>query len=164
MAKSQTEIAEQAKKQLLEEAKTLILAAANAAGQPCIGTAPFVRIEGIFYIFSSNLSEHIKAILQGLESQFMLLADEQDSQNIWARQRLSFHAKIEEVSRTDPAFDRVCAALRERHGPVMDVIKPFGDFHLLKITPISGRLVTGFAAAFSVSGPQFEMQGQIGNG
>ena len=164
MAKSQTDIAEQAKKRLLDTARTLILTAVDAAGQPRIGTAPFVRINDHFYIFSSDLSEHIKAILKGADSQFMLLADEQDSQNIWARQRLSFCADIEEISRTDPDFDRICAEIGARHGPVMEVIKSFGDFHLLKITPIEGRLVTGFAAAFAVSGPQFEMQGQIGNG
>jgi putative heme iron utilization protein len=164
MAKSQTEIAELAKKRLLDTARTLILTAVDETGQPCIGTAPFFRKNGIFYIFSSELSEHIKAILKGAHSQFMLLADEQESQNIWARQRLSFRADIEEISRTDPDFDRMCAEIGARHGPVMDVIKPFRDFHLLKITPTEGRLVTGFAAAFAVSGPQFDMEGQIGNG
>jgi putative heme iron utilization protein len=164
MAKSQTDIAEQEKKRLLDTAKTLILAAVDAAGQPCIGAAPFVRIEGDFYIFSSELSEHIKAILKGAESQFMLLADEQDSQNIWARQRLSFRADIEEIARTHPAFEAICAEIAARHGSVMDVIKPFGDFHLLKITPKTGRLVTGFAAAFFVCGPQFDIEGQVGNG
>ena len=40
-------------------------------------------------------------------------------------------------------------------GPTMDLIKQFTDFHLLQITPIEGVLVTGFAAAYKVDGPQF---------
>ena len=48
-----------------------------------------------------------------------------------------------------------------RHGAVMDIISQFTDFHLFCITPVSGVLVTGFAAAFCVVGVDFMITGPV---
>jgi len=123
-----------------------------------VGHAPFIRKEGCFYIYSSHLSAHVRALVKGAEAQFFLIEDEATAQNIWARIRLSFTGDWREINRADPEFDRRTAEIGARHGPVMQVIKPFTDFHLIEITPIEGRLVTGFAAAFSVIGPAFTIE------
>ena len=87
----------------------------------------------------------------------MLIEDEATAQNIWARKRIKFSARIEEISRDDARFEGVCDAIGTAHGEVMQLIREFSDFHLFKISPVAGVLVTGFAAAYQVKGEHFEL-------
>lgn len=122
-----------------------------------VGHAPFIRRNGYFYIYSSHLSAHIRALVNGAQAQFFLIEDEALSQNIWARVRVKFSAEVSELSRDDPRFAGLCDEIGEVHGPVMEMIRNFTDFHLFEVQPEEGVLVTGFAQAFSVSGPAFEL-------
>ena len=122
-----------------------------------VGHAPFVRKQECFYIYSSHLSAHVRALVNGAEAQFFLIEDESVAQNIWARVRMKFSAEVSELSRDDPQFSELCDDIAEAHGPVMEIIRNFTDFHLFKIKPEQGVLVTGFAQAFSITGPMFEL-------
>ena len=122
-----------------------------------VGHAPFVRKQECFYIYSSHLSAHVRALVNGAEAQFFLIEDESVAQNIWARIRMKFSAEVSELSRDDPQFSELCDDIAEAHGPVMEMIRNFTDFHLFKIKPEQGVLVTGFAQAFSITGPMFEL-------
>ena len=122
-----------------------------------VGHAPFVRKQECFYIYSSHLSAHVRALVNGAEAQFFLIEDESVAQNIWARVRMKFSAEVSELSRDDPQFSEFCDDIAEAHGPVMEMIRNFTDFHLFKIKPEQGVLVTGFAQAFSITGPMFEL-------
>ena len=62
-----------------------------------------------------------------------------------------------ELARNDKRFSSICSQIGQVHGPVMDMIRNFEDFHLFEIHPRDGTLVTGFAQAFSVSGAAFEL-------
>ena len=46
----------------------------------------------------------------------------------------------------------------------MELIREFTDFHLFKITPIKGSLVTGFAAAFAIEGDEFAITEHVRQG
>ena len=122
-----------------------------------VGHAPFVRKQECFYIYSSHLSAHVRALVNGAEAQFFLIEDESVAQNIWARTRMKFSAEVSELLRDDPQFSELCDDIAEAHGPVMEMIRNFTDFHLFKIKPEQGVLVTGFAQAFSITGPMFEL-------
>ena len=122
-----------------------------------VGHAPFVRKQECFYIYSSHLSAHVRALVNGAEAQFFLIEDESVAQNIWSRVRMKFSAEVSELSRDDPQFSELCDDIAEAHGPVMEMIRNFTDFHLFKIKPEQGVLVTGFAQAFSITGPMFEL-------
>lgn len=160
--------AEKLRDKLLSSAQTIgisiLTPTAEGQGMPDIGFAPFIRLEGSFYIYSSDLSSHIRSLIAGQPVQFFLIADEGSSQNIWARVRLKFRASVEELSREDAAFDSLLNSIGDKHGPVMDLIRSFTDFHLFKITPERGNLVTGFAAAFEVERADFEIKTHLRQG
>ena len=122
-----------------------------------VGHAPFIRENECFYIYSSHLSAHVRALIKGGEARFFLIEDESTAQNIWARVRIKFSAQVSELPRGDKRFARLCDAIGAQHGPVMDMIRNFTDFHLFEIRPVQGVLVTGFAQAFRVTGPSFEL-------
>ena len=146
--------------QLLTTAKTLgisVLVDEENSLVADVGHAPFIRKDGCFYIYSSHLSAHVRALIKGAGAQFFLIEDESVAQNIWARVRVKFSAEVSELSRHDPRFSGLCDDIGALHGPVMEMIRNFTDFHLFEIKPEQGVLVTGFAQAFSVNGPTFDL-------
>ena len=146
--------------QLLTTAKTLgisVLVDEENSLVADVGHAPFIRKDGCFYIYSSHLSAHVRALVKGAGAQFFLIEDESVAQNIWARVRVKFSAEVSELSRHDPRFSELCDDIGALHGPVMEMIRNFTDFHLFEIKPEQGVLVTGFAQAFSVNGPTFDL-------
>tara|TARA_B100000242_G_C42870970_1_gene404208 strand:- start:119 stop:634 length:516 start_codon:yes stop_codon:yes gene_type:complete len=151
---------------LLASAKTLGISVLVDEGDVSfadIGYAPFIRADGNFYIYSSHLSSHIRALINGSEARFFLIEDEEKSINIWARVRLKFSAEVLELARDDKRFSSLCSQIGQVHGPVMEIIRNFEDFHLFEIHPRYGTLVTGFAQAFKVNGPAFELTEHLRN-
>ena len=132
--------------------KTIIMTALTDEDAPEMGVTPLIRFDGGLYIYPSRLSSHVRALLARRHGQFLLIEDEATAQNIWARKRMKFNASIEDISRDDPLFDPLCEEFAKMHGPTMNLIRDFSDFHMLKLTPLSGVLVTGFANAYAVSG------------
>lgn len=157
--------AEKARDRLLREARTLGIFAivSNAeeitplSSHIAAGQSPFIRQNGRFFCFASELSAHVRVLCAGGNARFQLIEDETRAQNIWARVRLNFSADVREVERNEERFDILCDEIGKTHGPVMAIIKPFTDFHLFEITPIHGVLVTGFASAYDVTGRYFEL-------
>ena len=150
----------EAQNRLLTQARTLHIAVHyEEDGEHHLdqGQAPFIQHDGHFFIYSSHLSGHIRGLLAHGHTQFMLIEDESASQNIWARVRLKFSAQITEIGREEAIFSSICDRIGKAHGPVMELIRNFTDFHLFRITPQKGVLVTGFAAAYRVKGSSFEL-------
>ena len=77
---------ERQRDQLFDQA-TLLMAVTDADGSVEMGVTPFVRHDGAVYIFPSQLSRHVRALLARGHGQFMLVEDESKSANQWARQR-----------------------------------------------------------------------------
>lgn len=147
---------------LLEKAQTLFVTVTDDEGAPDVGSSPFLRDEaGCFYIYTSQLSSHVRALLAGNKATFLIIADEASSPNIWARIRLKFTSRTDIIERTSPAFQDIADKMEAHFGPTMGLIRQFSDFHLVKITPIKGTIVTGFAAAFDVEGPHFAIGNQL---
>ena len=160
--------AEKLRDELLTSAQTLgitiLSPSKEGIDQPDIGFAPFIRHEGCFYIYSSELSSHIRSLIAGQAVQFFLIADEGGSQTIWARVRMKFTADVLELDRNAHEFHLILDKIGKSHGPVMELIREFADFHLFKITPIKGSLVTGFAAAFAIEGIEFAITEHLRQG
>ena len=158
---------EAAKEKLLTTARTVIVTTAlpeEEGGGPDLGFSPFYRdADGHLYIYTSHLSAHVRALLKDAPVKFMLAADESVSQNIWARVRVSFTADVTRITRDDDRFEPMMDTMQNHLGATMGLIRNFTDFHLFKIIPEKGVLVTGFAAAYAVSGPQFTITEHLSN-
>ena len=144
--------------------KTVIITALADTDAPETGVTPFIHYDGEMFIYPSRLSSHVRALLARGSGQFLLVEDEALAQNIWARKRLKFNASFVEISRDMPDFAILCDAFALAHGPTMNLIRDFSDFHMLKLLPHSGVLVTGFAKAFAVSGPDFRITEHLRSG
>lgn len=137
--------------------KTMVVAVSGTTDTPEMGVSPFIRRDNGLYIYTSHLSQHVRDLLACGTASCLLCADETNSQNIWARSRLKFSATATEISRDDAIFASLCDAFTATHGPTMDLIRNFTDFHMLRLDPDAAVLVLGFAKAFRLSGPDFEI-------
>ena len=145
----------------LLQLRTLYLAVNSENAMPEMGVSPFIRCDDGLYVFTSHLSQHVRDLIkQGLAT-CMLCADESKSQNIWARNRLKFNTEVVEIFRDETRFRDLCDGFVSAHGPTMDLIRDFTDFHMLKLNPLNGVLVLGFAKAFTVSGKNFDITAHI---
>jgi putative heme iron utilization protein len=96
-------------------------------------------------------------MLKTRQAQFLAIEDEATAQNIWARKRIRFTANIIEIDRKNDEFDCLARLFAARHGPTMDLIRDFTDFHMLKLVPTSGVMVLGFAKAYQLDGPGLDI-------
>jgi len=148
------------KKKLISNNKSIIISV-NEDNSGDLGYAPYFHDHNYYYIYASELSTHIKLLLKKKLGTFMIINDEFVSQNIWARIRLKFDAKITIIRRNNEDFHNICEKIRSRHGQTMNLIKQFSDFHLIKIIPSRGTFVAGFGNAFKLEGQSLSVISKI---
>ena len=148
------------KKKLIENNNSIIISV-NEDDVTDLGYAPYIFYENYYYIFVSELSTHVKLLLKQKVGTFMIINDETNSQNIWARIRLKFSAKIEVIIRDSEDFSKICEKIKYKHGKTMNLIKQFSDFHLIKIIPSRGTFISGFGNAFNLEGQYLNVINKI---
>jgi hypothetical protein len=82
----------------------------------------------------------------------LLVEDEQDSRQLFARQRVSYDCDVSTVSRDEPEYDVLLDKFQQRFGNVIDLLRSLPDFILFKLRPYQGRYVVGFGKAYQLSG------------
>jgi putative heme iron utilization protein len=138
--------------ELIASRKTLLLATLNANKQAEISVTPFIRQGLNFYIFVSNLSNHTRNLKIHPELSVMLVEDEQDTQNAFARKRLTYQCHATEIVKEDDNRDRLLTIFEQQHGKTVSLLKTLPDFHLFELRALSGNYVQGFGQAYSLSG------------
>ncbi|WP_256597677.1 heme utilization protein HutZ [Moritella viscosa] len=135
-----------------EERQTLILSTLSTDGFPHISYAPFVRLEDGYYILISEVAEHTQNLLVNKNLSFMLLEDELNSKQIFARHRLTYKANAEVIARESESWSQAIPALEARFGEIITNLSGLSDFRLFRIEPQIGRYVKGFGQAYTVNG------------
>jgi len=147
---------------LLAQARTLLIAASEQGRDlPDMGVTPMVRHNGAIYIYPSHLSSHVRAMLAAGKAAFLVIEDEASAQNIWARKRLKFNADLSEIERKSAEFNDLCGRFSAVHGPTMELIRDFADFHLLRLRPTGGVMVLGFAQAYRLEGADLRVTAHL---
>ena len=151
---------EKVKLKLIDTCKSFVITVMNN-DHPDIGYAPYIYRDNFFYIFSSELSSHIRLLINKKVGTFMLIKDERDTKNIWARVRMKFQAKVSIISRNVSEFQEITDIISIEHGDTINIIKQFKDFHLMKIIPTQGTIITGFGSAYNLIGKSLEVKSKI---
>ncbi len=96
------------------------------------------------------MARHTKNLRDQKKASMMFIADESNSKQIYARERLTFDVAITQVARNSDQWNTVVEKLKETHGKVVEVIAPMEDFILLALNPVKGSYVNGFGSAYFV--------------
>ena len=140
-----------------QQQQTLMLASNNAEGLAEASYAPFVEDEqGSFYLLLSGLSSHSQNLHLHKQQQqpvsILLIQDEQDSRNLFARKRLSYVCDVNLLSRNDADWETMINKMEHKLGNTVSLLASLGDFNLFVLTPLQGSYVRGFGQAFQLKG------------
>ena len=135
---------------------TLILSTCSKEHQPLASYAPFIEDEeGHFYLLLSGLANH-SSNLQHHEEQnnpvsVLLIEDEQQSRNLFARKRLTYSCDVSVWSREHAQWDTIIEMMQKKLGKTIDLLAGLGDFNLYCLTPGEGNYVRGFGQAYELA-------------
>jgi len=137
---------------LRETSQSVQIATISEEGLPEASYAPFVWLDDACYLFLSQLARHTQNLLGNPSVSLLIIEDESKSKNQFARKRIIWHGKVENINRDSELFKQVMQGFRDRFGDFIDIIEPLQDFQLFSVKPESGRFIRGFAQAFQLSG------------
>jgi len=132
--------------------RTLQLATVGEDGAPHTGYTPHLFDGPDILIFVSRLAAHTRDLLARPNAAVMLIADESDTKQIFARTRVSYACEATPVARDDPRHEPLLDAFEARHGKMIGLIRQLPDFVLFRLKPTSGQFVMGFGKAYRLSG------------
>jgi len=136
-----------------QSVKTLQLSTLTVEGKPNASYSPFVvDKQGNFYIFVSQLAGHTQDLLANQQASILLIQDEADTRQIFARRRISYQCDVEPVSDESSDYLLMLNALEERFGNVVELLRTLPDFILFKLRPYKGQYVKGFGKAYKLVG------------
>ncbi len=130
---------------------SLMLSTVTADGQPHASYAPFVMDQAHhLYIFTSGLSAHTRNLLDTAKAGILIIEDEANSQQIFARQRITYDCHTDVLERHSADWEAQADAFEQRFGDIIQMLRPLADFQIFRLTPYAGRFILGFGAAYDV--------------
>lgn len=148
---------ERAYRQFPDRVKSLMLSTVNPDGFPHASYAPFVMgRDREFYIFVSGLSTHTENLKTTPRAGILLIQDEGETNQIFARQRLMYDCETTWVERHDPNWTGIADWFEQRFGNIITMLRQLPDFQIFRLKPVQGRFVLGFGAAYEVDRSNLE--------
>jgi len=145
------------KEKILAEMNSVILGTVNSKGEPNSSYAPSViDVDGSMYIYISDLSKHTQNLRDSRCASIMIIEDESNADNLFARKRLTISSDVLEILRDSDAWAQGLDLLEDKFGESIAYLKNLTDFRLFQLTPKSGLLVYGFARAFNFVGKKLD--------
>ena len=155
--------------QLLGDMKSLMLATVHEDQTPLASYTPFATADNDsgLWILVSDLAGHAQNLSRSGLCSCLLIRDEQDSSQVYVRERLQYEMKSVEYPRDHPNWESGIVALRDRQGALVDTLTSLADFRLFLLAPLSGRYVVGFGKAYelkvtSLLSIDYHLQGPTG--
>lgn len=137
--------------QFPERLQSIMLSTIAADGQPQASYAPFImESDRTFYIFVSGLSSHTQNLKSNPKAGILLIEDESQASQIFARQRLMYDCRVDLVERHVPQWTVWADKFEAQFGNLIGMLRQLPDFQMFKLTPYAGRFVVGFGAAYDV--------------
>ncbi len=130
---------------------SLMLSTVNDTGQPQASYAPYVIDDDCqIYIFTSGLSAHTANLQTTGMASILLIEDEADAPQVFARQRITYDCQARLLPRATAAWEAVADRFEQRFGEIIPMLRSLDDFQIFCLSPQAGRFVMGFGAAYAV--------------
>jgi hypothetical protein len=137
---------------LTDSFDSVLMATVGLDGKPEVSYAAYVKYEGDYFIYISELAAHTRNLLENDKVSLLFIEDEDKASHLFARQRATFQGQAEEIARDSEQFHLVMDTFQQKFGQFIEMLKKLQDFHLFRIHPMKGSFVQGFARAFTIEG------------
>lgn len=131
---------------------SLQLATVTEDGTPYASYAPFAFDEHSFFVLLSDVALHGLNMRREPRASVLLIEDEQNAEELFARIRVNYQIRAEEIPLDSSTWEAGVTALEKRHGSRPRRLSELEDFRLFRLHPIKGRFVKGFGRAYSLAG------------
>jgi len=137
--------------------RALVLATTGNDGTPDASYAPFVRgNDNVFYIYVSRLARHTSNLDATGQASVLLIENEADAEEIFARKRLTLRCAVWPIDRHDARWAAVMDRFAVQFGSVIELIRPLEDFVLFALEPTVATYVEGFAQAYRLENAELD--------
>jgi len=133
---------------LLDRYDSLQMATIADDGNPHISYAPFCFSSGCFYILISQLAAHTGHLMRREDVSIVVIADEKESRNLFARERLTISAKAKLLKSDSILASEVLEQMELALGKTVKLLRTLPDFLVFQLVPQQGRYVAGFGKAY----------------
>lgn len=138
--------------ELIAAQQSLHLSTLNPNGTPQASYAPygFDKQSQQLFVMLSGLSAHTHNLIKQPIGSVMIIVDESNSEQIFARQRISYQINATIIK---DEIDRgaVIAKMHERFGDIINMLASLPDFQVFALTPQNGTYIEGFGRAFTIA-------------
>ncbi|MBL7003397.1 MAG: pyridoxamine 5'-phosphate oxidase family protein [Gammaproteobacteria bacterium] len=136
---------------------SLILATVTNEGLPEASYTPYVKNDGHYYIFVSELASHTTHLKQsGIAS--VIFLENNYKGHPHTRKRLNCTCKAAVIEQSNPIFEATMQQMEKKFGKLINTLRSLNDFNLIQLSPQKGNFVAGFGKAFEVT---FPLSGEI---
>jgi len=133
--------------------KSVLIASTDADNHPHLSYAPtIVDVHDNLLIFISELARHTSNLIDNPRAGLLFIEDEADCKNPFARRRLSYDCRVEEIPTDTAEAGILLDKLEQRFGNIVASLRQLPDFHLMRLIPPRGSYVKGFGAAYRWQG------------
>lgn len=140
-------------KKFIANIKTAVIGTLDSDGHPFLSYAPYVYDENRFYIYISDIATHAKNIQANPHSSLFFTEDESQTENLFARKRISLQCYARKIQRESQRFEEVFTLYNEKFDPSMvEMLKKMTDFNLYELEVKSGEATFGFGEAYRIGG------------
>lgn len=137
--------------------QSVVLATIDNTQSPFSSYAPFVYYEHRYYIFISDIATHAKNLTLHPKASLFFIEDESQSENIFARKRLSMQCESVRIDHESTLFERVMKEFEHKFDASMvGMLRSMSDFNLYELTPYGGEATFGFGDAYTLGGEHCE--------
>ena len=133
--------------------KTTVIGSIDTENRPFSSYAPFVRHKNRFYIYISDIATHTKNIKQNPAVSLFFIEDEDKTENLFARKRLSLRCSAKKIERDSELFNDILDMFAEKfYASTLNTLRTMLDFNLYELHVNSGEATFGFGKAYIVGG------------
>jgi len=141
----------------IKDFQSLSLGTLDENGLPFASYAPFVHVDHKFYIFISNVAQHVQNLQRTPKASLFFIEDESKTEQIFARKRISLQATSVMVSKEDTTFNEVMDVFKEKFSEDMvTMLMGMQDFNLYELSTDYGEATFGFGEAYNIGGTYME--------
>lgn len=139
--------------ELLKPFKSTVLATMSSNGYPFSSYAPFYYDDEVIYVFISDIATHAKNMQSIPKSSAFFIEDENITENIFKRKRISLQCNVEKIAREDEHFTLIMQNFQDKlEDNTLTMLMGMSDFNLYALTPIYGEATFGFGEAYNIGG------------
>ena len=136
---------------LIKRCKSLVLATTSG---DCSHSSyvPFIWVNDNVYILVSELAQHTGNLKQANRNKVgcMLIEDESEAEEIFARRRLMFKSTVVQITRDADQWPELMEDFKHRFGKIISLLDSLPDFTIFKLSPEQIVLVRGFGDAHQI--------------